>query len=52
MAKIPFTSKIEPHLLERLRQVAREENRSVSNLMETAAKQYVEKNRKQEARDG
>lgn len=41
MAKIPLNVRIEPALREQLILLAKEENRPLSNLVETVLKQYV-----------
>lgn len=47
MAKVPLNVRIDPELMNRLRQKAKEENRTVSNLVDTALRRYAEKKRKQ-----
>jgi predicted transcriptional regulator len=45
MAKIPLNVRVDPSLLQRLKDVARAENRTVSNLVDTALRRYVENSR-------
>lgn len=45
MPKAPLNVRIDPVLLELVRQVAKEQNRTVSNLVDTALRVYLEKHR-------
>lgn len=44
--KAPINVRIDPVLLEQIRQLAKEQNRTVSNLVDTALRVYVENSRK------
>lgn len=43
MAKTPLNVRVDPTLLRKIRQKAAAENRTVSNLVDTALRQYVDK---------
>lgn len=47
MAKTPFSLKLEPELLEEVRLQAKQEHRSVSNLIEIAIIKYLEEIKQQ-----
>ncbi len=42
MAKIPLNIRIDPELRERLKKQARRENRTLSNLVDTILREYLE----------
>jgi predicted transcriptional regulator len=46
MRKIHFSAKVDPELVERMRRKAKEENRTISNLVDTAIRRYVERDAK------
>ena len=46
MAKIPLNVRVDPDLLRQIKEAARTENRTVSNLVDTALRRYVEKSKK------
>lgn len=46
MSKVPLNVRVDPTLLEQIKKRAREENRTVSNLVDTALRRYIEKGRK------
>ena len=50
MPKTPINVRIDPALLEQLRQLAKEQNRTVSNLVDTALRSYTENSRKSQKR--
>jgi len=47
MAKIPLNVRVDPALLEEIKKLAKAENRTVSNLVDTALRRYIENSRKQ-----
>ena len=47
MAKIPLNVRVDPALLEQIKKLAKAENRTVSNLVDTALRRYIENSRKQ-----
>lgn len=44
--KESYTFKLDPQLMKDLRKIAKDENRAFNNLVETALKQFVNKNKK------
>lgn len=52
MAKSPLNVRVDPRLLSKIRQKAAAENRTVSNLVDTALRQYVDRNEKEGERKG
>lgn len=50
MPKAPINVRIDHTLLEQIRQLAKEQNRTVSNLVDTALRVYVENSRKTQKR--
>ena len=51
MAKIPLNIRIDPELRERLKKQAHRENRTLSNLVDTIAREYLdEKSRRSRKR--
>ena len=46
MAKVPLNVRIDPKLMEQIKATAKRENRTVSNLVDTAIRAYVAKSKR------